>query len=445
MRISHRLPIVSGILLFLLTGVADATSTTCATSTVCAEYINTSSGVAIHGEANTGIGIRGTSNTSTGFYGASRSGIQFFPGVEGESLNNDGNDAAAAFGIAGNTGGPISTAQSPAYGVLAYATSVGVFAVSTAAGNTNSYGEVAGAAMNGRDLGGAPGNDSNAAVLGATRHGAGVIGVANTPYYHSNVVEYSLFGDYPIGVIGDAEPDQSGGEAIGVVAESSSVPLIADNPTVKTTLGVLNADYALVAVNYAQSNNAYDFFTLDNSGNINAASLTTTKGTYARTTGTSGTARTLYTPHTSSPVTEDFGEGQLVNGRGYVRLDPALADVIDNSHAYHVFLTPEGDSKGLYVTEKTPAGFVVRESSGGRSTLSFEYRILAKPVDENGVRLAVAPPLPRTDPLLSRARPHRSSGRPPLPLDPFDRLKLKLGPAGYARALAAARQNQIGR
>jgi hypothetical protein len=51
----------------MLTGAARATSTTCATSVVCAEYINTSSGVAIHGEANSGIGIRGTSVTNTGF------------------------------------------------------------------------------------------------------------------------------------------------------------------------------------------------------------------------------------------------------------------------------------------------------------------------------------------------------------------------------------------
>jgi hypothetical protein len=199
---------------------------------------------------------------------------------------------------------------------------------------------------------------------------------------------------------------------------------------------------------YAEANTGpegYYIFTLDASGNINAGSLTTTKGTYARTTGADGTARTLYAPHTTSPVTEDFGEGQLVNGRGYVRLDPALANVIDNRNAYHVFLTPEGDSKGLYVTQKSPTGFVVRESSGGRSTLAFEYRILAKPINENGVRLAVAPPLPHPDSLMPRSRPHRRTGPAPLPLDPFARLKLKLGPAGYARALAAARQNQIGR
>jgi hypothetical protein len=46
--------------------------------------------------------------------------------------------------------------------------------------------------------------------------------------------------------------------------------------------------------------------------------------------------------------------------------------------SYHVFITPNGDSKGLYVTAKTATGFEVRESGGGTSSLSFDYRIVAK-------------------------------------------------------------------
>jgi hypothetical protein len=127
----------------------------------------------------------------------------------------------------------------------------------------------------------------------------------------------------------------------------------------------------------------------------------------------------------------------LVAGRGYVRLDSALADVIDHRNAYHVFLTPEGDSNGLYVTQKSPAGFVVREAHGGRSTMAFEYRILAKPFDEDGRRLALAPPLPHDAPLMQHVSARNATAA--APLDPFARLKLKLGPAAYARALRAAR------
>ncbi|HEY7980612.1 MAG TPA: hypothetical protein VID19_03945, partial [Candidatus Eremiobacteraceae bacterium] len=51
------------------------------------------------------------------------------------------------------------------------------------------------------------------------------------------------------------------------------------------------------------------------------------------------------------------------------------------------FVTPDGDNNGLYVTGKSAHGFIVREARGGRSTLAFDYRIVAKPIDENGARL----------------------------------------------------------
>lgn len=44
---------------------------------------------------------------------------------------------------------------------------------------------------------------------------------------------------------------------------------------------------------------------------------------------------------------------------------------------YAVFLTPLGDSRGLYVAQKTISGFTIRESGGGHSTLGFDYRIVA--------------------------------------------------------------------
>jgi hypothetical protein len=80
----------------------------------------------------------------------------------------------------------------------------------------------------------------------------------------------------------------------------------------------------------------------------------------------------------TAPV-EDFGEGQLVSGRAYVRLDPTFARTISTSSPYLTFITPVGDSRGLYVTDRTPQGFEVHENGGGRSSLAFDYRIVAKP------------------------------------------------------------------
>jgi len=95
----------------------------------------------------------------------------------------------------------------------------------------------------------------------------------------------------------------------------------------------------------------------------------------------------LFTPQESLPTVEDFGQAQLVGGRTYVRIDPAFANIMDKSTAYLVFITPKGDCRGLYVTNENATGFEVRESQGGRSTLAFDYRIVAKPFGEHPVRL----------------------------------------------------------
>jgi len=94
-----------------------------------------------------------------------------------------------------------------------------------------------------------------------------------------------------------------------------------------------------------------------------------------------------YAPRSSQPMIEDNGEAQLVNGSAYIRVDPAFANVIDQRTVYSVSITPEGDSNGLFVTQKTLNGFVVHENHGGRSTLAFEYRIVAKPYGSTAKRL----------------------------------------------------------
>jgi hypothetical protein len=55
---------------------------------------------------------------------------------------------------------------------------------------------------------------------------------------------------------------------------------------------------------------------------------------------------------------------------------------------YHVFLTPKGDSEGLYVSKETPQGFEVHEQRGGHSNIAFDYRIMAKRIGYEKIRLA---------------------------------------------------------
>jgi hypothetical protein len=84
---------------------------------------------------------------------------------------------------------------------------------------------------------------------------------------------------------------------------------------------------------------------------------------------------------------EDIGTGRLRRGRAEVKLDAGFRAVIARGNQYHVFLSPRGDSKGLYVSRQRPDGFEIREQQGGKSTLEFTYRVVAKRKDIKGVRL----------------------------------------------------------
>ncbi|HXW75833.1 MAG TPA: hypothetical protein VEJ20_00320, partial [Candidatus Eremiobacteraceae bacterium] len=88
---------------------------------------------------------------------------------------------------------------------------------------------------------------------------------------------------------------------------------------------------------------------------------------------------------------EDYGEAQLVDGAATVALDPAFAKSISDRQPYLVFVTPDGPSRGLYVAQKSLEGFTVRENPGGTSTIAFDYRIVAKPANDDRPRMSLSP------------------------------------------------------
>jgi hypothetical protein len=99
-----------------------------------------------------------------------------------------------------------------------------------------------------------------------------------------------------------------------------------------------------------------------------------------------GTPRTLYCLESPESWFEDFGEADLVNGRVRVQLDAEFAATVDTDR-YHVFLSPYGDSRGLYVHSRNAGGFEVREHGQGASTLKLSYRVVARRKDVQAPRL----------------------------------------------------------
>jgi len=97
-----------------------------------------------------------------------------------------------------------------------------------------------------------------------------------------------------------------------------------------------------------------------------------------------GTQRVLHCMESPEHWFEDFGAAKLKRGRTVVKLEADFAKVIKRGD-YKVFLTPEGDCRGLYV-RKSAASFQVREFGGGTSSVAFSYRIVGRRKDIRGHR-----------------------------------------------------------
>ena len=94
----------------------------------------------------------------------------------------------------------------------------------------------------------------------------------------------------------------------------------------------------------------------------------------------------LYAVESPKNWFEDFGSGRLSNGSAVIGLEPTFAQTV-NTQSYHVFLTPSGDCKGLYVSQRSAGGFEVRELGGGTSSIEFDYRIVAERKGYENVRM----------------------------------------------------------
>jgi hypothetical protein len=93
-----------------------------------------------------------------------------------------------------------------------------------------------------------------------------------------------------------------------------------------------------------------------------------------------GSQRVLHCMESPEHWFEDFGSAKLTRGRAVVKLDADFAKVIKRGD-YRVFVTPEGDCRGLYVRRKRTNSFEVRELTGGKSSVAFSYRIVGRRKD----------------------------------------------------------------
>ncbi len=237
------------------------------------------------------------------------------------------------------------------------------------------------------------------------------IGVYGTAYSSSNTGQ-TLYGSDAIGTWGDTGIE--GGFGLLGTADYGYALLAYNNSPSLSTAYIQNDEnsdnQALVFDAYGQGFGGYCF--MDVSGNFSC------NGSVTAAVPVSG-SRQVAMNTISSPEHwfEDIGSGQLSNGTGVVNIESVFGETVNTGVDYHVFLTPNGDCKGLYVAQKSATSFEVRELGGGNSSIGFDYRIVAKRKGFEQFRL-----VDQTK-QKNAPRPQRATGPHPAMPKPSDLLK----------------------
>ncbi len=94
---------------------------------------------------------------------------------------------------------------------------------------------------------------------------------------------------------------------------------------------------------------------------------------------TQGKRVLMSAPEAPENLFQDYGTGQLVNGRATIVLDPILAKniLVNDQHPLRVFVQLRGDCNGVYVANETATGFEVVELMGGTSNAKFYWTVTA--------------------------------------------------------------------
>jgi hypothetical protein len=244
----------------------------------------------------------------------------------------------------------------------------------------------------------------HAGVLGAGRTQPGVIGfslsndgVQGRSFNADGVLGNSLVGS---GVRGESGSFASSGvtgvagiegppPGMGIPAAAGVLGTASDAPGVIGTsnarIGVYGFSTANAGVVGESVNSFAGYFagSVVVTGNLTVGGMISPNPKLAVVPFPDGTHRALYCMESPEVWFEDFGAAKLKRGRAVVKIDAGFGRVIKRGD-YHVFLTPRGDCRGLYVRSQGGASFEVRELAGGKSNVAFSYRIVGRRKDIKG-------------------------------------------------------------
>ena len=286
-------------------------------------------------------------------------------------------------GVVGNVNASSMTAAASANVIVATmsgntAQTAAVTGAATASGIGNTYG-VAGYTSTGNGVGVfGQSNDGGTGLYGLSNSGTGVAGFANS----NSVGAAGVYGQMvapitsnyslpPAGVWGST--GLTGGTGVLATADDANAGFFVNNSR--------DGFYTVLAWSFDSNGYPFDAENISNhtgckidpAGNLNCT------GTKNAVVPLDDGRRKVAMSAIESPENwfEDFGSAQLVNGVALVRLDRDFIQTVNTEKDYRVFPVPNGDCRGLYVTNKAANSFEVHELGGGTSNVSFDYRITA--------------------------------------------------------------------
>jgi hypothetical protein len=213
---------------------------------------------------------------------------------------------------------------------------------------------------------------------------SGGVGTFGTGEVGSNTAQ-GIAGCCAIGVWGDSGASGSGPAGVVATADDAKALVVVNNsPSGLPTAILVNNESSTNNLGVLVAQGKFGFCSIDTNGNLFCS------GNITPVVPVDHGQRHVALYYVEAPQNwfEDFGSGQLASGAATVPLDPTFTQTVDTVSDYHVFLTPEGDCRGLYVSHKTATGFEVREFGDGQSNIAFSYRVVALRQGYQSVRLA---------------------------------------------------------
>jgi hypothetical protein len=328
--------------------------------------------VAILGRSTNGRGVVG----ETSFNSTSQSNRE--SGVVGNDTSTNGTFNAGVRGISNVGSGVVGSSTSGT-------AIVGQTSAFRSDGTANQSGVL------GQDLSG-PHPTLNSGVLGTSTDGFGVQGISelNFGMYAQSTYSYGLRATASLGiaVYGTSQTNDA--------AEFESFATSASRAEVMELFARNGADI-IGAFGAICPQSGYDEVAkLTNTGSLILCGTVTENGSPQSVTRTSNNEVVVsYSARSASPTIEDDGEGTLHDGHTNVALDHTFASTIDERSYYLVFVTPQGPLAGtLYVSHKTRDGFSVDESGQEHASITFDYRIVARPLDSSWAHLPLYEKMP---------------------------------------------------